>query len=135
MNNGTYISVQELARTQGVSTQTLYARIKRKTLKAEEIDGKLMVHKTEIDNDDDNEVVKTVDNGLVTQLQSENEYLRTELTQTRLMLKESENRKDILLAQMHEKLELITDRTEPTSWWKTLISGIKKADQGLADRP
>jgi len=61
-----------------------------------------------------------VDNGLVSQLQSEIEYLRSELTETRLMLKESENRKDILLAQMHEKLELITDQTQPKGVWKLI---------------
>ena len=42
MGNG-YISVQELSRLQGVSTQTLYARIHRGTLEAEQVDGKWMV--------------------------------------------------------------------------------------------
>ena len=111
MGNG-YISVQELSRLQGVSTQTLYARIQRGTLEAEQVDGKWMVKEGAVGNQ--------VDNTLVTQLQSENEYLRTELTEMRTMLKESENRKDILLAQMHEKLELITDQTQRTGWWDTI---------------
>ena len=113
MENGNgYISIQEMARSQGISTQTLYAKIKRGTLEAEQVGGKWMVKEDEVANQ--------VDNGLITQLQSENEYLRTELTEMRTMLKESENRKDILLAQMHEKLELITDQTQPKGWLDTL---------------
>ncbi|HIA69509.1 TPA: hypothetical protein EYN98_26415 [Candidatus Poribacteria bacterium] len=90
----------------------MYARIKRGTLDAEQVNGRWMVREKGIDNQ--------VDNGLVSQLQSEIEYLRSELTETRLMLKESENRKDILLAQMHEKLELITDQTQPKGVWKLI---------------
>jgi hypothetical protein len=90
----------------------LYTRIKRGTLDAELVNGRWMVREKGIDNQ--------VDNGLVSQLQSEIEYLRSELTETRLMLKESENRKDILLAQMHEKLELITDQTQPKGVWKLI---------------
>jgi predicted transcriptional regulator len=90
----------------------LYTRIKRGTLDAEQVNGRWMVREKGIDNQ--------VDNGLVSQLQSEIEYLRSELTETRLMLKESENRKDILLAQMHEKLELITDQTQPKGVWKLI---------------
>lgn len=90
----------------------MYARIKRGTLDAEQVNGRWMVREKGIDNQ--------VDNGLVSQLQSEIEYLRSELTETRLMLKESENRKDILLAQMHEKLELITDQTQPKGVWQLI---------------
>ncbi|MFP6724191.1 MAG: hypothetical protein VCF25_28580 [Candidatus Poribacteria bacterium] len=90
----------------------MYTRIKRGTLDAEQVNGRWMVREKGIDNQ--------VDNGLVSQLQSEIEYLRSELTETRLMLKESENRKDILLAQMHEKLELITDQTQPKGVWKLI---------------
>lgn len=79
---------------------------------AEQVNGRWMVREKGIDNQ--------VDNGLVSQLQSEIEYLRSELTETRLMLKESENRKDILLAQMHEKLELITDQTQPKGVWQLI---------------
>jgi len=124
------LTIQEYIEKTGVSQATVYRHIKTGKLESEKVDGALYI----IIKDDKNET--HIDNGLLDQIKSENEYLRQQLIQAMETIKQMQNdsesakqRSDTIILQLTRELEgqkmLIEHRNE--SFWKRLFRGKKNS--------
>ncbi len=146
---GRGMPIGDAAKHFGVTTQAIRKRIKRGTLLATKgEDGTWTVYLPDddpvgdTDQDAGRDVVAAASidalNRLVAQLESENTYLRTELSRVGDQHAESERRRDILLSRFAETLEALPhtttspdtihrrQRAEPSetpkrSWWRELF--------------
>ncbi len=143
------VPIGEAAKHYGVTSQAIRKRIKRGTIDAiKGEDGTWTVYlptvssvgDTDHANGRDAAYTASLDslNRLVAQLESENQYLRSELSRVGDQHAESERRRDILLSRFADTLEALphtttsssrqqpTDVSEPSqppkrSWWERLF--------------
>lgn len=125
------LTVQEYMRKSGISQATVYRHIKAGKLNTEKVNGTLYIIIKD-ENNDNNE--NQIDNELVEQLRTENEYLRQQLEEAMKTIKQmqedsesAKQRSDTIILQLTRQFEEQTKMLEdmrPSSLWSRVKTAL-----------